>query len=122
MANRPTIKSPCVADHYASTGERIVEFAFPGGAGGLIALRDYEEGAAVEVYRTDGEVRVIVDHEANAKAYARKLLRESEDRAAAYNAALNAIDEYKNRGGINALIEALLYGEAALIIHDNRED
>lgn len=56
---RPSIVSPCVADHYASDGERIAEFSFPDGAGGLLSLRTSSNGRnVIEIYRAEG-VKVI---------------------------------------------------------------
>lgn len=60
MTKRPSIKSPCVADRYAMTGERIAEFRI-GKIGGLISLREtLIGGARLEVYRVDGGPLEIV--------------------------------------------------------------
>lgn len=57
---RPSLKSPCLAHHYyASPGERIAEFTFPDGTGGLISLRTHEGQPLIEIYRVNGRVRVI---------------------------------------------------------------
>jgi hypothetical protein len=67
MKRRPSVQLPCIADRYAATGERIVEFnANDGtGRGGLISLRlrgEGEEGALlVELYRLSDGVVVDVD-------------------------------------------------------------
>lgn len=62
MAKRPSIKSPCVADHYHAPGERIAEIS---GAGGvcLLSVREYTRGDGrpglrVEVYAADETVMV----------------------------------------------------------------
>lgn len=52
------------AQKCAAPGERIVQFSFPDGTGGLISLRQFDNGITpainvVEVYRTDGGVRVL---------------------------------------------------------------
>jgi hypothetical protein len=61
-AKRPRITTPCVADRYHGLGERIVEFSFPDGSGGLISLRSVEVNGAtvnlVELYRLDASVLV----------------------------------------------------------------
>lgn len=58
---RPSIKSPCVADHYADKScERIAEFSAPNGKGGLISIRQHDDGSvSVSVYRIDPGVMVI---------------------------------------------------------------
>jgi hypothetical protein len=59
MTKRPTITTPCVADRYHATGERIAEFSTPSGKGGLISIREDETGQViVNVYRTDAGVIV----------------------------------------------------------------
>ena len=62
---RPSVKLRCVADHYSSNGERIVEFSFPNGLGGLISLKQDDQGrASIQLYRLDQDimVRVPSDH------------------------------------------------------------
>lgn len=58
MKTRPTLKSPCVADQYHGPNERIAEFSFPNGKGGLIALRQHPELCIVDVYRCDEGIEV----------------------------------------------------------------
>lgn len=56
---RPSLVSPCVADRHSGSGERIAEFTFPDGSGGLISLRTDREGRnIVEVYRADPSIIV----------------------------------------------------------------
>lgn len=57
---RPSIKSPCVADGYADkTRERIAEFSAPNGKGGLIAIRQNDDGTVtVSLYQLDDGVLV----------------------------------------------------------------
>lgn len=60
---KPRVLSPCVAERYnRRPNERIIEFSFSDGTGGLISFRqpDPERGLVgrVEVYRTDGKVSV----------------------------------------------------------------
>lgn len=55
---RPSLKTRCVADRYASPGERIAEFAFPDGTGGLLSMRQVGGEPVIEVYRVNGTVRV----------------------------------------------------------------
>ena len=47
---RPSIKSPCVADRYASPGERIAEITLPDGRGLLLSVRN---DGTIHVYRPD---------------------------------------------------------------------
>jgi hypothetical protein len=50
----------CVANHYASPNERIVEFNSPYG-GGLISFWMHEDGTlSVDLYELDEKVKVIV--------------------------------------------------------------
>ena len=59
MTKRPTIKSPCVADRHHADGERIAEFSAPNGKGGLISLRQMDDGQLViSLYRLDAGVIV----------------------------------------------------------------
>ncbi len=54
MTRRPTIKSPCVADRYATGAARIAEFSTTAGNGGLMEVREMEDGTAqVNLYRLD---------------------------------------------------------------------
>lgn len=54
---RPSVVVNCVADKYAVPGERIVEFGFGDGFGGLISLRTLQDGThVVDVYRCLGVV------------------------------------------------------------------
>lgn len=56
---RPTIKSPCVADRAAMSGERIAEFSL-GECGGLISLRSMPGGSArLEIYCVDGPLEIV---------------------------------------------------------------
>lgn len=63
---RPSIKSPCVADHYADKHcERIAEFSAPNGKGGLIRIRQNDDGTVlVSLYRLDPGVIVETTHKA----------------------------------------------------------
>lgn len=57
---RPSIKSPCNADAYHATGERIAEVSFPDGAGALISARTLADGThVIDVYCTE-RVKVLV--------------------------------------------------------------
>lgn len=56
--DRPDINAYPVANAYAAADERIIEFSFGNGAGGLISFRSLRRGGHVEVYRTDPEVVV----------------------------------------------------------------
>lgn len=60
-SHRPTIKSPCVADRYASPHQRIAEFSAPNGKGGLISVSQKPDGSVeVVLYRLDKGVTVDV--------------------------------------------------------------
>jgi hypothetical protein len=50
-----------VANHYATPGERIVEYSNKKGDGGLISFRENDEGdLIVELYRHDKSVTIRV--------------------------------------------------------------
>lgn len=52
---RPRLISPCVANRYAGENERIAEFSFKDGGGGLIALRTLGDGTNIaSLYRLEG--------------------------------------------------------------------
>lgn len=59
----PRVTNPSYAhkvSHAAERGERIIEFSFPNGETGLVSFMYRGDGVAVvEVYMTDGKVRVI---------------------------------------------------------------
>lgn len=58
---KPKVIVNCVANHYTGPNERIIEFTFPSGEGGLISLRTTHEGASVvDVYNYDRYVQVLV--------------------------------------------------------------
>ena len=56
---RPHVNIRCVADRLHADGQRIIEFTFPCGAGGLITLHTSPTGVpCVAVYRADEPVQV----------------------------------------------------------------
>lgn len=56
---RPTINTRCVADRYSGPCERIAEFTTPSGKGGLISIRERDDGRVIVcVYRVDSGVTV----------------------------------------------------------------
>jgi len=57
---KPTVKLKCPANQHAAPGERIIEFTFPNGKGGLISFFDGENGPLVNVYDHDKEVTANV--------------------------------------------------------------
>ncbi len=70
---RPTLKTRCVADTSHAPNERIVEFSFPDGRGGLISFRDTwttnDRGETVhtrivDLYRLDNGITILApkDH------------------------------------------------------------
>lgn len=68
---KPSVTLSCPANAHSSPGERIVEFSFPDlrdsagcPVGGLISLRTLNDGTPlVDVYRTDGAIRVLAPKE-----------------------------------------------------------
>ena len=68
---KPSVTLSCPANAHSSPGERIVEFSFPDKRdsagcplGGLISLRTMNDGTPlVDVYRTDGAIRVLAPKE-----------------------------------------------------------
>lgn len=55
---KPRVLTRCVANTYSRPTERIIEFSFASGPGGLIAFRETDGAPAIEVYRVDGLVKV----------------------------------------------------------------
>jgi hypothetical protein len=57
---RPKVLRRAIADHYASPGQRIIEFSFPDGAGGLISFRQARGDAPnrIELYRVTNGTQV----------------------------------------------------------------
>lgn len=64
---KPRVSTRCVANYYARPGQRIIEFSFPDGRGGLISFETDPAGgsfgpvARVHVYRIDTGVAVTSD-------------------------------------------------------------
>ena len=58
---KPRVTVNCVANRYAGAGERIVEFSFADGTGGLVSFVQTILSNTVVVYNVDPgvEVRVI---------------------------------------------------------------
>lgn len=59
MPKKARVNTRPTADFYAADGEKIIEFTFPDGTGGLIAFIVTEFGNRVNVYRTDPGVTVV---------------------------------------------------------------
>ena len=61
-SSKPTVSLRCPANAYTGPGERIVEFSFPDGSGGLISFRSIGPQATptVELYRLDPAIKVAV--------------------------------------------------------------
>ena len=57
--SKPRVDTAPIANRYAGSRERIVEFSSPKG-GGLISFRETGAGLVVEVYSQDGSVTVQV--------------------------------------------------------------
>lgn len=58
---RPSIKSPCVADCYHAPNERIAEFSTANGEGGLISIRQLDNGITlVELYNVSKGVLIRI--------------------------------------------------------------
>lgn len=59
MRIKPSVKTKCPANAFAAPNERIIEFAFSNGDGGLIAFRTHDDGSShVSVYRVDENVTI----------------------------------------------------------------
>ena len=62
-SKRPiSVITRCVADNYAASNERIIEFIDTAGHGGLISFRILNDDAGtllVNVYNTDKNVKVV---------------------------------------------------------------
>lgn len=59
--DRPRVNPASLADKYHAPGERIVEYSFPNGVGGLISLRTLDDGRTlVHLYRHDSTVEISI--------------------------------------------------------------
>jgi hypothetical protein len=58
---KPSIKTKCPASTYAGPLERIAEFSFSDGTGGLIRLAETDKGNFVTLYRVDGSINIYVN-------------------------------------------------------------
>ena len=56
---RPSIRLKCPADSQHGHGERIAEFHFENGIGGLIALTMRDGDYTIEIYRVDPQVKIV---------------------------------------------------------------
>ncbi|MEW6359305.1 MAG: hypothetical protein AB1696_23420 [Planctomycetota bacterium] len=57
----PRVLTRCVANHYAGKEERIVEYSFGDGIGGLISFRQCPDGTCrVDLYRHNKDILVVV--------------------------------------------------------------
>lgn len=73
MNRKPRVVTGCVANHYAASNERIIEYSFPdtgdgaGPLGGLISFRLLNDGTPiVNLYRHDAGIQIYVskpDHD-----------------------------------------------------------
>lgn len=57
---KPRVTVHPYADHYAPAGERIIEYSFPDGKGGLISFRMCEGVPTVDLYCKAPAIRVLV--------------------------------------------------------------
>lgn len=69
MCQKPRVLTRCVANTYTGPNDRIVEFSFANGLGGLMRFH-YTEGQAdqpakcsVHLYRVDAAIDVVVSKE-----------------------------------------------------------
>lgn len=59
MTKKPSVTLKCPANAFAGADERIIEFSFPCGLGGLISFSVDKDGApVVEAYRVDEGVKI----------------------------------------------------------------
>jgi hypothetical protein len=58
---KPSVKTKCPAASYAGPLERIVEFSFSDGTGGLIRLAEGDNGNFVTLYRLDGSINIYLN-------------------------------------------------------------
>lgn len=57
---KPRVIVNCVANKYAGETERIIEFVFPDGTGGLISFVTFDGNKnRVDIYRTDPSIIVL---------------------------------------------------------------
>lgn len=66
---KPKVDTNPVANQYAMPNERIVEYSTRSGLGGLISLREADDGRLlVELYRHDAAVEITVGTNEELKA------------------------------------------------------
>lgn len=58
-SERARIITKCMADRYASPHERIVEFTFPGGPGGLLTFMTNDAGEHIVIVNADADIVVV---------------------------------------------------------------
>lgn len=59
MIRKPRVTTNCPANNAAAPNERIIEFSFPDGTGGLLSFRTLDNGTnVVEAYRVDAGIKV----------------------------------------------------------------
>ena len=58
--SKPRVMTKCIADHYSGQHERIVEYVFSDGSGGLISFLETETGPRVDLYRHNSTVQIVV--------------------------------------------------------------
>ena len=59
---RPRVITNCVADRFHVIDERIIEFSFPDGSGGLISFQSKQypnDSNQVYIYRLDEDIEII---------------------------------------------------------------
>jgi len=54
---KPRIITRCIADKYALPDEKIIEFSFPNGSGGLISFK-MADHPIISLYRCDKDIEV----------------------------------------------------------------
>lgn len=62
--SKPRVLMKCPANVHTGKNERIIEFAFADGTGGLISFRTSDDGSnVVNVYCTDPSITVTAAHD-----------------------------------------------------------
>ena len=62
---KPRVITKCVANNYSMPNERIIEFTFPDGEGGLIQFATINGENRVTVYQHDQRVKVVKGKNSN---------------------------------------------------------
>ena len=61
MPKKPSVTLKCPANFHSMPEERIIEFSFLNGLGGLISFREIKGKSVIELYRIDKDIQIRVN-------------------------------------------------------------